>query len=147
MYYATCRGCPRKALECPINRLYAANLPPGITSVRWSCPTRESFFPPGTRVVVALTPSTEDEPVHYPGTVMRYAPTGAVKQGKALIWLDVKTERGRQRVFMWPADLWRLDQPPVEVCPECGKPVNADDAPDWGCDTCSIPYIEQPVKV
>jgi hypothetical protein len=121
----------------------------GIRVASIACRVPFDLFPPGCRVSVEL-PETEmtwcDGPCpdyyerHYsvvvPGTIMGRA------ERKIRLWLDEKTDSGKSPIIrVYPDRLTKLDEPPISVCSECGRPENQPETrqPEgrkWSCWKC-----------
>jgi hypothetical protein len=149
---ATCNGCPLVP-DCAIRRDKLRLLRgSGITYARFPCTDRRLGIEPGARVSVRLRsveivegPWGDDTATYlddYSGTAMAWR-SGPTEHGwkpeRLLVWLDEPSpEYARQMVTVNPSRLAKLDEPPVEVCPECGIPEGCSRSADhpYFCSVC-----------
>ncbi len=140
MYLRPCRTCPAHeadkcdkthALNSQLHRL-------GATSALIKCKRWLSLFPVGRTVTTTLPFETGDSREPYQHWLIRAVVIGH-KQGKVQLWPLDDTEHIMIRVFAFYLTL--TDDPPVEVCDECQKPLTVK-RKGWRCDTCGIKWAE-----
>lgn len=66
------------------------------------------------------------------GTVIRHG------NFKVVVWFDEYIQDGRKTTIakLWPDRLTPLNEPPRELCPECGCPEGEANFDKWSCWKC-----------
>lgn len=138
MYVKPCRRCTLND-SCERRHPLASQLHGlGVRSALIACDVYVDLFQIGDMVEIQLY----QELPYGESTAMQLEPTEAVvvdiRQDKFWTWpLDGHTKS----IFVtrYADQITKLNEPTIEVCPECHKPKHIKRA-EWLCDTCGISY-------
>lgn len=133
-HYATCFNCAVDKATCPRRlALQKALAGSNITSIKFKCPERQSFFSTGQRVSFDWTMWDSDGydesslPLVFHGTVIRergskfvvQVDTGKDASGEGIEASDVFKKNEALLIKVRPANMKALDEPSQTVCLTC----------------------------